>query len=713
MSSGASAEASGNRSIAGRDIGLAITGDHTLFVGRMTAPLPPEAYELPACTSATANLPDANGLFVGRERELSYLNRVFTQVGSVVVHAVRGLGGVGKSTLAVRWAAGRSDSYNPVWWMTAETEADLDAGLADLAVALRPALGDMLSRKALRDLAVQWLSTHEGWLLILDNVSDPAHVKPLLDRATNGRYLITTRRAAGWQGIAETLSLGVLDPPEAVELFESVYCGPVAGGATESGPVVGRADVHEPVAGVDELCRELGFLPLAVRQAASYCREADITPERYREQLAAYPEQVLAHAPAGGRTVARVWRVTLDRLADTPLPGQILRVIAWWAPDGIHRSYLEPLGSPPQVTEALRRLAAHSMITLRGDEISVHRLVQAVARAGEPGDPHRSPEAVAAARDTAAALLHEPAVEAARAIQTDWFTHAEAYLGHREADTEESVRLLVLVDRWRRTFQDEGGVETVQRVVELASRICGPRHPVTLLARANLAEELLARGHWTAARDFLLRNLISTAFTCGRKHPDRIMARARLAGPTLASGNVFAALGIVTRCLRRAERALGPDHEVTVKIGIMVANVWVQLAEVFPRRTVPRAVSEVERLYARADPAGDAALMLTADLLSLHTMSGNLEQAFYMAEEFAEGLAVSHGEAHASTLYARAQQLELLMEYGQTGRARTVLDPLRADWERLTAAQVSRIPGALLRAMERLLLALPAVASDR
>ncbi len=613
---------------------------------------------------------------------------------STWVIAVHGLGGIGKSTLAAHWAAGRTATYNPVWWISSETPADLDAGLADLAVALRPALGDQLPRRALRDLAVQWLCTHDGWLLILDNVTDPADVRPLLGRATRGRFLVTTRRAEGWRGIAETLPLDVPTLPKAVQLFAAVHGRPV-GRMDDDG-----ADLDD----IGELCRDLGCLPLAVGQAAAYCREAAITPARYRRHLDEYPEQLLAQAPEGGRAVARVWRVTLDRLVDTPLAGEILRVIAWWAPDGIHRSYLEQLGSPPEVTEALRVLAAHSMITLRGDEISVHRLVQAVARATDPGDPHRLPESVAAARESAATLLNGrtgPTEDSARAMQTRWYSHAEAFLGHGEPDTEQSVLLFVTVVRWRRVFHEEGGVDALWRALDVARRVCGRGHTTTMLARENVAEEYLATGEWVQARLLLTENMLTAYWCLERAHPARIMAYARLAGPMLRKGNAFAALGILDRALRKAERALGPEHDITVRIGLMLADVSMQLGQIFPRRYAPRVIPQVELLRARVDTASDAALLLTSHLVSLHTITGDRERAVGTSVDFADELAGTHGERHVSTLYARAEQLSLLAAYGETDRARAVLAPLRADWEE--AVGDTRLPASLREAMTQML----------
>jgi hypothetical protein len=141
------------------------------------------------------------GLFVGRAGELARLDAALAGPGGVMVQAVHGLGGIGKSTLAAHWAAVHASDHTLTWWITAATPADIDAGLAALAVALQPAMSGVLPLEALREGAVQWLAAHQGWLLILDNVTDPADVAPLLARAPGGRYLITSRRATGWQRV--------------------------------------------------------------------------------------------------------------------------------------------------------------------------------------------------------------------------------------------------------------------------------------------------------------------------------------------------------------------------------------------------------------------------------------------------------------------------------------------------------------------------------
>ncbi|MET8021484.1 NB-ARC domain-containing protein [Streptomyces decoyicus] len=220
--------------------------------------LPREALRPPAEVTAPAgldNLPVRPGLFVGRTAELDRLDGVLAAPGGVVVQAVHGLGGIGKSTLAAHWAATRTHGCAPIRWITADSSSSVQEGLVALASALEPALTDALPPEALAERALQWLATHTGWLLILDNVNDPADIAPLLARAhAQGRFLITSRLATPWHGIPTVLRLDVLDETESLTLLTRI--------ATTAGP--------RDLDGAAELCAELGHLPLAVEQVAAY-----------------------------------------------------------------------------------------------------------------------------------------------------------------------------------------------------------------------------------------------------------------------------------------------------------------------------------------------------------------------------------------------------------------------------------------------------------
>src|SRR6202043_2297699 len=94
------------------------------------------------------------------------------------------------------------------------------------------------------------------------------------------------------------------------------------------------------------------------------------------------------------RTIARIWQLSLQAIEDEqPLAGEILRTLAWFSPDPIPRDLAYQLREDPlTVDDALALLSAYSMITLTPQSITIHRLVQAVARIPDPADPHRTPD---------------------------------------------------------------------------------------------------------------------------------------------------------------------------------------------------------------------------------------------------------------------------------------------------------------------------------
>jgi hypothetical protein len=214
------------------------------------------AVNVPAVTRGVWKALAYGGIFIGRTDELARLKETTARSGRAAVH---GLGGVGKSTLVARFAELYADRFSPVWWVTADSVQTVDSGLADLAAAVDPGTADLPSDQRVNH-ALLWLAGHSGWLLVLDNLTTPAHATRLLERVRTGTILITSRQSVGWRGVT-TLSLHVMAPGEAGQLLNQVV----------------RADwPAASLIGADELCGELGWLPLAVQQAGAYLAQARI-----------------------------------------------------------------------------------------------------------------------------------------------------------------------------------------------------------------------------------------------------------------------------------------------------------------------------------------------------------------------------------------------------------------------------------------------------
>jgi hypothetical protein len=151
--------------------------------------------------------------FVGRDDALRAVEQQLQSGAGVVTQAVYGLGGIGKSELALQYAHAHRNAYRPVWWVTADDPQRIEAGLASLGQRLCPVLTTVATTPEAAEWALSWLQTHTGWLLVLDNVEDPRDIDDLLGQLLDGHLLITTRRDVGWDRVAAPLRLDSLDRP--------------------------------------------------------------------------------------------------------------------------------------------------------------------------------------------------------------------------------------------------------------------------------------------------------------------------------------------------------------------------------------------------------------------------------------------------------------------------------------------------------------------
>ncbi|GAA2971509.1 tetratricopeptide repeat protein [Streptomyces enissocaesilis] len=635
--------------------------------------LPPEAYGPAADVPASAGLRNVpgTGLFVGRTEALDALDAAFAAPGGVVVQAVHGLGGIGKSTLAAHWAVHRFTGH-PRWWITAESRAAVDTGLADLARALQPALTG-LPEEFLVERALQWLAAHEGWLIVLDNVDHLDHIRPLLDRAGRGRFLITTRRATGWHATATTLRLDVLAEGEALDLFTRIL-NPTRPGAID---------------GVTELCVELGHLPLAVEQAASYCAETATPPRTYLRMLAESPADLFADTAEGGdtaRTVARIWRITLDRLTDTPLAGEILRILAWYAPNGIPRPLLNDLAPAPALTKAIGRLLAYSMITTTGEgELAVHRLVQALARTPDPDDPHRQTADIDRARDHAAACLNTAFPNDFTSSRT-WpqcltlAPHVDALAEHAPArlDTEITVSLLLQAgDFLREQGLITRAAEHLHRAYTSHVRLLGEDHPHTLLSRNKLANAYQATGDLDRAIPLYESTLTDRVRVLGNDHPHTLTTRNNLASAYRSAGDLGRAIPLFESNLADSVRVQGEDHPNTLTSRNNLALAYKAAGD------LDRAIPLYEQTLA------DSVRVLGEDHPHTLTSRNNLTYAYEAAGDLGRVVPLLErtltdrvrvlGEDHPNTLASRNNLALAYKAAGDLGRAIPLLERTLTD----------------------------------
>ncbi|MEU4769642.1 tetratricopeptide repeat protein [Actinosynnema sp. NPDC023794] len=640
------------------------------------APVPDMAAVPPRAD--VSHVPVVTGALVGRVDELELLDAAVFGAERAVV-GVHGLGGVGKSTLVARYVQDNLGRFPFVWWMTADSPAAIEVGLAELACVLAPEVHHLpLVQRT--ELGLRWLATHPDWLLVLDNLSGPRDLVDLLAKVRTGRVIATSRRAGGWSVLTGGVDVEVLGTRAATDLLTRT--------ARAGGP---DADLT----GAERLCEELGRLPLAIEQAGAYIAQTRITPDAYLGLLARSPARMFTRTGEDGdprRTMARVWHITLDQLADTPLAGALLRQLAWYAPDAIPEGLCALAGEEPDVLEALGRLGAYSMITRRDHTIGVHRLVQAVTRTPDSADPHRRPDDIAAARDAAtgalaaAVLNRSPDAPADHPVFEAVRPHAQVLLDHTTPDTDSGATVLVL-NQLGLYLRDQGkaatAVDQLARAARSSERLHGATRP-TMIARNNLATAYVSAGRFDEAISLHEQTLKDREEVLGPDHPDTLGSRSNLAMTYQFAGDTRRAIPLHEQTLTDRERILGLDHPDTLLVRGNLASAYHELGDL--GRAIPlfeAVAADHERV---SGPDHRNTLDARNNLASAYDAAGDTARAIPLYAATLAGLEGLLGAEHPDSLRLR-NNLALAHEtVGDFDRAIRLLASVLEDRVRVLGA---------------------------
>ncbi|MEV0100622.1 FxSxx-COOH system tetratricopeptide repeat protein [Nocardia sp. NPDC050789] len=631
------------------------------------------------------NLPVQPTHFVGRERELERLDAALLVSGPVLVQAVHGLGGIGKTTLVAQWAATRDHGHAPLRWITADTAASVERGLAEFATALQPVLAQALTVAQLADRALQWLSTHHDWLVVLDNVENHSDIADILARAHSGRILITSRRATGWQTATTIVRIDVLDPDESVALLIDTM--------TIDGPRNSDGD--------SELCAALGHLPLAIDQAGAYLAQNPLlTPRDYLTMLSLYPAEMFQHGAEvtdPQRTIARIWQVTVDKVTTAhPAAIDVLRRLAWFAPDDIPVNLFAGLAAPPALHAAIGALAAYNMISVHSGSasVSIHRLVQAVARTPDIDNLHDSEAALERAHaDAAAVLLRALPGHPHPSTWATWrrlLPHVDTLIAHHDHHNNANL-LATTTDILNLTGQfldDQGShnqaIDYIQRALIDSERAVGTDHPRTLTTRNNLALAYRSVGRFAEAIPLYERTLADRERVLGIDHLDTLTSRNNLADAYRSVGRFAEAIPLYERALADSTEALGIEHPSIVSSRNNLAAAY----ESTGRLTEAIALFELT--------IDDSERILGTDHPTILTSRNNLAAAYQSAGRLAEAVQLFEltldarerilGVDHPHTLTARNNLATAYQSSGRLTEALSLLELAMTECEQLLGA---------------------------
>jgi hypothetical protein len=633
-------------------------------------------YQRRVPTGQAVRLDPRPGRVAGREQLLSEMHARLGAARGVGVVALCGLGGVGKTTVALEYAYRQLQHYQVVWFFHAEQATDLLAQFHELAQVLDAGEGDPVAAVHAA------LAAHPGrWLLVLDNLKDHAAARRWLPAKGTGHVLVTTQD--GHWPVEQAVEVPALDQDAA------------------AGFLLDRT-MSADVASARAVAEELGLLPLALEQAAAYVETTGRSLAQYLELLRANRAAVLERgAPAAHAVpVVATWSLALAEL-EVASPGSLvlLRTAAFLAPEDIPFRLLLPehlvlpgagLGTevlaqvralcagPLTLDDAVAGLRRYSLIGPPGATFSVHRLVQAVTHDQLPPRDREAWRAVAAA-------LVESAVPQDISVRAVW-SACRSLLAHARLVADP---LGAPVRRLARALGESGDYATARTWWQSLAKACedrlGPDHPDTLTARASLARWTAEAGDAVAARDLLRELLPVLERISGPDHPDTLTARANLAFSTGEAGDAAGARDLFRELLLMRERVLGPEHPYTLKARFGVARWTGEAGDAAGARDLFR-----ELLLMRERVLGpEYSYTLTARLY-LARWTGEAGDPATARDLLRELLPVRErisGPEHPYTLYIRADFANYTGAAGDAAGARDLFRELLPVRERISGPE--------------------------
>jgi tetratricopeptide (TPR) repeat protein len=552
---------------------------------------------LPASTTRAAlpkiwNIPYArNSFFLGRDELLARLHTQLQagqttaisqpppQTGQALAQspqAISGLGGIGKTQLAVEYAYRYAHDYEAVLWARAATSEDLIASYSALATLLNLPEQQAGDQEITIEAVKRWLQTHQKWLLILDNADQLDLLPPFLPPIPGGHILLTTR-AHDMRRLAMRLEVETLPSEQGALLLLRRAALLPPDGTLEQAP----ADEQRLAS---KLTEELGGLPLALDQAGAYLEATGTSLDEYlhiyqthRHTLLNERRSLVEDHPA---PVATTWSLSFEHVEKkNPAAADLLRLCAYLAPDAIPETiltkgakHLGDLLAPVAAdaflfAQAIEALRAYSLLTRdpRARTLSVHRLVQAVLRDTLPIEAaqqwkQRAVLAVSAARPDVTDVTQWPACER-------WLPHALLCATWIEQEPISSPEAALLLNDAGYYLNERGRYREVeplyQRGLAIYEQQLGPKHPHTATSLNNLALLYHTQGKYELAEPLYQRALAIREQLLGAEHPDTAQSLNNLAGLYRAQGNYELAEPLYQRAISIAEQTLGDEHPNT------------------------------------------------------------------------------------------------------------------------------------------------------
>jgi nucleoside phosphorylase/tetratricopeptide (TPR) repeat protein len=564
-----------------------------------------------------------NPRFVGRQDEITKLEGLITMRDGPRIVAITGLGGVGKTQVALELAHRIQDQDKEcsVFWVPCTSQSMIEQTFSSIAQALR--LDGTKAAEAKKQIKTYLSSKRAGkWLLIFNNADDtemwlatsqtaPA-LEDFLPQSEQGRILFTTRNRKLAMKLAAfyTVPIPDVDKETALKILQTLA----------------HEDLLKDNFTTAALLEQLAFLPLAIAQASAYIIENGISLSTYLALLQEQEQGAVKLLSEDFRDPGRykdiqnpvitTWLISFKQIQlQDQLAADYLSFIACIDPRNISQSLLPLQTSQKRRLDALRLLNAYSFINIQDSSISMHRLmhiatqnwlrsngllnhwIQMVADRLQdvfPGSHYTNrrlwreylPHALALVQGNefninknidlveriADCLASDGRYQEAEVLYKELMRIKEERHGHGNPSTLGSMANLASTHRYRGRWNE--AEKLFKQVIQIWKTALGAEHPNTLSSTANLALTYCNQGRWNEAEELDMRVMETRKIVLGAEHPDTLMSMANLASTYRNQGRWNEAEKLEVKVIETRKTVLGAEHPDTLSSMANLASTY-------------------------------------------------------------------------------------------------------------------------------------------
>lgn len=320
------------------------------------------------------NIPLEGSVYVPREGPFKAVSEYLKDGSNNHIITLYGLAGVGKTTFVKNFILAKHTSYKYKIWFNSETPSVLKKELLEFGEY--KSLYDKSDRTEIKIIKViKWLEEIGEVILVFDNVERYENIKGYIPR--NCDVLITSRN----NKMPSPVYMDVMSPKQAENLFIKTY-------------VENKVISSEKKVEIRKILEQLGYLPLAIVQAAAYIRENSLDLKSYQRLyeenvdfcLKKRPIQIQDHLP-----VYVTWEISLDKVSSQEAIN-LLNYMSILLPEKVNKDLLTyilygsvSINNKAKLDDIISLLKSFSLVSVDGDNVFMHRLLHSwILRKMEP-----------------------------------------------------------------------------------------------------------------------------------------------------------------------------------------------------------------------------------------------------------------------------------------------------------------------------------------